>query len=145
MTDAATLDRPLAGLTAGQRAAALYREAQALAEANVEAFAADLRALIDQAAEIAGGGEIYPVAVRDLCRELGGQNAARAQALAALLQPDPAPAPAPRKAVAAQSRLDAPAAFPVRGLDPSALDPAEVIAAARHAGLGRAGRLPDDL
>lgn len=78
---AAALARPTAGATAGQRAAALYREARALAEANVSAFAANLEALIAQAAEIADGGDLYPPEVRELCAKLRDQNASRAQAL----------------------------------------------------------------
>lgn len=146
MTDVVALPRPHAGQTAGQRAAALYREAQSLAEANVEAFAANLQALIAQAAEIADGGDLYPARVRDLCRQLGDQNASGAQAILSILHPRPAAAavqaaPAPDR----RNGLETPAAFPARVLEPAALDPAEVIAAARHAGLGRPGRLPDDL
>ena len=170
MTTAAAFDRP--GLTAGQRAAALYKEAQGLAETNVNAFVVNLQALIAQAAEIADGGEIYPTGVRDLCKKLSDQNTFRAQAIISILRHDhtkgvplqhgslheddlaeemaaqpvaqPAPvavaAPARRPAPVLARTLETPAAFPSRGLDP-----AEVIAAARHAGLGRAGRLPDDL
>jgi predicted NBD/HSP70 family sugar kinase len=144
---AAALARPTAGATAGQRAAALYREARALAEANVSAFAANLEALIAQAAEIADGGDLYPPEVRELCAKLRDQNASRAQALfpGSGHQADAARNAAPRAPTAASPHLEAPAAFPARVLEPSALNPAEVIAAARHAGLGRPGRLPDDL
>lgn len=143
---AAALARPSAGATAGQRAAALYREARALAEANVGAFAASLEALIAQAAEIADGGDLYPAEVRQLCAKLRDQNGSHVQALlSGSGRAAPVQDAAPRAAKAANPSLDAPAAFPARVLEPSTLNPAEVIAAARHAGLGRPGRLPDDL
>ena len=52
--------------TGGQRIARLQAEARALAREQVEAFARDLTALAQRAAEIAEGGEVYPVGAREL-------------------------------------------------------------------------------
>ena len=88
MTEDAVFDRAHANLSPGKRAAALYKEAQTLADANVVAFVALLQDLVDRAAEISDGGDIYATGIRDICKKLGETATFRAQAILSITHHD---------------------------------------------------------
>jgi hypothetical protein len=67
--------------TASERIRRLQLEARTLARAQVEAFCDDLAALASRAAEIAQGGEAYPVGVREMASRLAADLPERAQGL----------------------------------------------------------------
>jgi hypothetical protein len=68
------------------RAALLYAEAQKAALEQVDALEAGIAAVVGLAAEIAEGGEVYPVGVRELSRRMAEDLSLRAQTLAAIAQ-----------------------------------------------------------
>jgi hypothetical protein len=70
--------------TAAQRAKRLMAEARQAAEEQVQAMEASLADIIAMAAEIAEGGEAYPVGVRELARRLVEETQGRLQTLAAI-------------------------------------------------------------
>jgi hypothetical protein len=72
--------------TPAARAARLMGEARQAASEQIIALEEALAAVSHLAAEIAEGGEAYPVGVRDLCRRMAEDIAHRAQTLDALLQ-----------------------------------------------------------
>jgi len=72
--------------TPAARAARLYAEAQGAALEQVRALEANLSTVVALAQEIADGGDIYPVGVRELCRRLGEDIATRNQTIEALAQ-----------------------------------------------------------
>lgn len=71
-----------------KRAAALYKQAQVLAEASIAHFVATLENAIEQANEIAEGGDLYPTGVRDICRKLGETATYRVQSINSIVRHD---------------------------------------------------------
>jgi hypothetical protein len=63
----------------------LQYEARGLAREQLEAFAKDLNAMAKRAADIAGGGESYPVGARELASRLAQDLPRKAQLLTTLL------------------------------------------------------------
>lgn len=76
---------PVASETISERVTRLQSEAQGLAREHVGALQAALVATERLAAEIAVGGEAYPVGVREIARRLTEDCAVRAQSIAVLL------------------------------------------------------------
>ena len=72
--------------TAAVRARRLYDEARGAALEQVVAVEASLARVIELAGEIAEGGDVYPVGVRDLCRRMADELAARSATLESLAQ-----------------------------------------------------------
>ncbi len=68
------------------RAAKLYAEARGAAMEQVRIVEDSLAKVVALSAEIAEGGDVYPVGVRDLCRRLAEDLAARTATLDALAQ-----------------------------------------------------------
>jgi hypothetical protein len=68
------------------RAHKLYAEAREAALEQVHAVEESLARVVTLAEEIAEGGEVYPVGVRDLCRRLSADLASRAATLDCLAQ-----------------------------------------------------------
>jgi hypothetical protein len=68
------------------RARQLYAEARSAAMEQVRAVEQSLERVIALAGEISEGGDIYPVGVRDLCRRLTADLAARTATLDSLAQ-----------------------------------------------------------
>jgi len=62
----------------------LQFEARALGREQVEGLARDLSGLATRAAEIAGGGDAYPVGARELCARLADELPPRVQLLLTL-------------------------------------------------------------
>ena len=77
--------------TPGARASRLLAEARLAADEQVHILESALTTVADMAAQIAEGGEIYPVGVRDLCRRMAEDASARIQTLEAMLQHQGAP------------------------------------------------------
>jgi len=71
-------------LNIADRVRRLQLEAQGLAREHVAALQAAIVAVERLAAEVAVGGEAYPVGVRDIARRLAEDCAARAQTIATL-------------------------------------------------------------
>jgi len=71
--------------TAGARVRRLQDEARHLAAEQIEGLASALAELGAQAAEIAGGGDAYPVGVREMASRMAGDLPDRAQAMLVLL------------------------------------------------------------
>lgn len=92
MNDQSAIARLRADLAAGKRAAALYDEARALADANVDGFVTALECIVQQAEQIAAGGDIYP-GVRDLAQKLAEHAGFRVKSLHALTRFDLSRAP----------------------------------------------------
>jgi hypothetical protein len=63
----------------------LQFEARGLAREQIDGFARDLSALATRAAEIAGGGEAYPVGAREVASRLAEELPHKAQLLLSLL------------------------------------------------------------
>lgn len=76
---------PVQAETISERVLRLQSEAQGLAREHVGALQAALVATERLAAEIAAGGEAYPVGVREIARRLTEDCAQRAQTIAVLL------------------------------------------------------------
>ncbi|WP_216839367.1 hypothetical protein [Caulobacter sp. S45] len=72
--------------TPAARANRLMTEARQAASEQITALEEALLTAVHLSAEIAEGGEAYPVGVRDLCRRLAEDVGHRAQTLDALLQ-----------------------------------------------------------
>ena len=70
----------------GERASRLLAEARQAAGEQVHILETALATVAKMAAEIADGGEVYPVGVRDLCRRMAEDTAAKTQTLEAMLQ-----------------------------------------------------------
>jgi hypothetical protein len=70
--------------TPAERARRLFAEAQAAASEQVVQLEEALDASIALSRSIAEGGELYPAGVRDLCRRMAEETAARRLTLEAL-------------------------------------------------------------
>jgi hypothetical protein len=77
---------PAATETPGARAMRLLAEARAAAGEQVHMLENTLATAADLAGQIAEGGDVYPVGVRDLCRRLSEDVLAKAHTLDAILQ-----------------------------------------------------------
>src|SRR5437868_3583150 len=71
--------------TGAQRIKRLQQEARILAREQVEAFAHDLEALAQRAAEIHEGGDAYPVGVRELVHRYAEEATQKAASLLTIL------------------------------------------------------------
>lgn len=71
--------------SAARRIRQLQQEAHDLAREQIEGFAQDLNAIARSAAEIAHGGEAYPVGARELASRIAEDLPHKAQLLTALL------------------------------------------------------------
>ena len=71
--------------SAARRIRQLQQEAHDLAREQIETFAQNLNAIARSAAEIAGGGEAYPVGARELASRIAEDLPHKAQLLTALL------------------------------------------------------------
>lgn len=69
-----------------ERIRRLQWEASVLAAEHAEAFGVDLMAMAVRAAEIAEGGEAYPVGVRELAARIAADLQVRAKALITIQQ-----------------------------------------------------------
>ena len=72
--------------TPAARASRLLAEAREAAAEQVQVLEQSLFSVAAIAREIAEGGEIYPVGVRELCRRLAEDAAAKSQTMEAMLQ-----------------------------------------------------------
>jgi|SRR6185312_5004945 len=72
------------GDAAAWRMRQLQFEARALGREQVEALARDLGSLASRAAEVAAGGDAYPVGARELCSRLADELPRKAQLLLSL-------------------------------------------------------------
>ena len=70
--------------SAAWRIQQLQHEARGMAREQVDAFARDLSAIATRAAEIAGGGDAYPVGARELCSRLADELPRKVQLLLTL-------------------------------------------------------------
>ena len=68
-----------------QRVSRLQREVRMLARDQVETLARDLDALALRAAEIAAGGEVYPVGVRELASRIADDLPQKTQSLLSIM------------------------------------------------------------
>ena len=84
-TGGAIVDLGLGPESAARRIRQLQREARDLAREQTEAFARDLQAMAERAAEMAAGGEIYPVGVRELATRLADELTHKAQLLSTIV------------------------------------------------------------
>jgi len=71
--------------TGAQRIRHLQHEAHVLAKEQVETFAHDLEAMVLRAAEIAEGGDAYPVGARELASRIADDLTQKALLLTALM------------------------------------------------------------
>jgi hypothetical protein len=72
-----------------QRVRRLQHEAHVLAQEQVEILARDLTALAARSAEIAEGGDAYPVGVRELCSRLADELIQQAQTMQVIMDRAP--------------------------------------------------------
>lgn len=72
-----------------ERVRRLQHEMHALAEEQVEVLARDLVAMAARMAEIAEGGEAYPVGVRELCSPMSDELGSAAQSMQAIMERSP--------------------------------------------------------
>ena len=72
------------GDAAAWRMRQLQFEARALAREQIEGLARDLGGLATRAAEVAGGGDAYPVGARELCTRLADELPRKVQLLLTL-------------------------------------------------------------
>jgi hypothetical protein len=77
---------PAATESPGAKAMRLMAEARAAAGEQVHLLEDTLGAAAELADQIADGGEVYPVGVRELCRRLAEELVAKSQTLDAILQ-----------------------------------------------------------
>jgi hypothetical protein len=75
--------------TGAQRIRRLQNEARSLAREQVEELARDFTALAVRAAEIADGGEAYPVGVRELASRIADDLPQKAQSMSSLMDRAP--------------------------------------------------------
>jgi hypothetical protein len=71
-----------------QRIRRLQSEAHRLAHEQLDAFTRDLEAIAQRAAEIAGGGEAYPVGAREVASRIAEDLPQKAQLLAVIISRD---------------------------------------------------------
>ncbi len=83
--NASTALAPLATEALRDRVKRLQNEARGIAREHVMALEHALVAVTQLAAEIADGGDAYPVGARELARQLVGECAGRASTLDAIL------------------------------------------------------------
>ncbi len=88
--EAAVHDLPRSVETGAERVRRLQVEAQALAHDQVAVFAHDLAEMALRSAEIAGGGEAYPVGVRELAARLASDLPQKVNAMIAIMDRLPA-------------------------------------------------------
>ncbi len=79
--------------TPALRARRLMAEARAAAQEQVLSLEDALSQVVELAEQIAEGGDLYPVGVRDLCRKLAGDSVWTNQTLQAILHRAPEPGP----------------------------------------------------
>ena len=72
-----------------QRVRRMRYEMHALAHEQVEILTRDIATMAERAAEIAAGGDAYPIGVRELCTRLADDFALQAQTLQAILERAP--------------------------------------------------------
>lgn len=72
--------------TVAQRVKRLQAEAHMLAHEEVQSFEGMLRAAVEKAKEIAGGGDAYPAGVRDVAERIAEDLDNRVQTLNALVE-----------------------------------------------------------
>jgi len=72
-----------------QRVLRLQHETHVLAREQVELLARDLGAMAQRVAEVAEGGEAFPVGVRELCSRLSEELALQAQTMQAIMNRAP--------------------------------------------------------
>ena len=72
-----------------QRVKRLQHEAHVLAQEQVEILARDLIAMSVRAAEIAEGGDAYPIGVRELCSRLADDLTQQAQTMTVIMDRAP--------------------------------------------------------
>jgi hypothetical protein len=72
--------------TTGQRVRRLQSEARMLAREQVEGLARDFEALAVRAAEIAEGGDAYPIGVREQASRIAADLPQKAQGLMAIME-----------------------------------------------------------
>ena len=75
--------------TGVQRVRRMQHEAHVLAHEQIEILTRDLVALAERAAEIAEGGEAYPIGVRELCTRVAEELTSQAQTMQAILERAP--------------------------------------------------------
>ncbi len=85
-------DHARASETLGQSVRRLQMEVHRLAMEEVELFAHDLDAMAIRAAEIAEGGEAYPVGIRELASRLAADLPQKALGITAILDRSTGPA-----------------------------------------------------
>jgi hypothetical protein len=79
--------------TPALRARRLMAEARAAAQEQIISLEEALAQVVELAEQIAEGGDLYPVGVRDLCRKLAGESVWTNQTLQAILHRTPEPGP----------------------------------------------------
>ena len=72
--------------TPAMRASRLLTEAREAAAEQIHVLEQALLNVAEIAQQIAGGGEIYPVGVREICRRLAEDSAAKSQSVESMLQ-----------------------------------------------------------
>ena len=72
--------------TPGARAVRLLAEARVAADEQVHVLEDALATVAEMAHQIAEGGEVYPVGVREICRRLAEDAGAKSQTLESILQ-----------------------------------------------------------
>ena len=72
-----------------RRVLRMQHETHALAREQVEILTRDLAAMAERAAEIATGGEAFPVGVRELCTRLADELSLQAQTMKSILDRAP--------------------------------------------------------
>ena len=87
---------PVQQETPALRAKRLMQEARAAAQEQIIQLEEVLVQVVDLAEQIADGGDLYPVGVRDLCRKLAGDSVWTHQTLQAILHRAPEPGPRER-------------------------------------------------
>ena len=70
--------------SAASRVQALQAQARSLAAEHVETFVTDMLALEIVALQIAGGGDAYPIGVRELCGRIASDLEGSAKTITAL-------------------------------------------------------------
>ena len=77
---------PVQQETPALRAKRLMAEAKAAAQEQIIQLEEVLVQVVDLAEQIADGGDLYPVGVRDLCRKLAGESVWTNQTLQTILR-----------------------------------------------------------
>jgi hypothetical protein len=77
--------------TSAQRLHRLQLETHKLAREQIEILDRDLKAMAQRVAEIADGGDVFPVGVRELCSRLADDLTLQSQSLMAIMERAPRP------------------------------------------------------